>query len=58
MWNIDELGVEAETLMDSISKFTFEAGIIESRLALNLWSLQRSMQSILDQVYELLYEQE
>ena len=58
MWNIEDLANEAETLRETIARFSFEAGLIDSRLALNLWYLQRSMQAVLDQIEDVLYQQD
>lgn len=53
MRDLEEIEKEAMILLDQIENFCFNAGMTESRIALNLWYLKRSMQALVDQIGEI-----
>lgn len=53
MRDINDLKEEAEHLMELILMFNFQAGLIDSMLALRLRDLQYSLQAILDHIQDV-----
>jgi hypothetical protein len=58
MWNVMELAEDADLLMAQIESFSFQAGLIDSRLALSLLRLQGTMEAVLSEVVEIVREQD